>query len=114
MIKLLLKMTSDTDLNPPSSPDASVRNYEPAAVIEGMSPRYSTNALTRHLEGTVRISAIIGADGTPSALVRVSGDSTLAQIAIDEISLWRYRPATIDGTPVESKVIIRADFQLPK
>jgi hypothetical protein len=103
----------DNGLNPPRTPHTSLRDYEPAVIIEAVAPRYSTIALTHHLEGIVRIRAIIGADGTPRSLTRISGDPTLAQIAIDAISLWRYRPATVDGNLVESEIIIRTVFQLP-
>jgi hypothetical protein len=44
---------------------------------------------------------------------RASGDPVLAQIAMDAISLWLYAPATIDGDPVESELIIPVEFHLP-
>lgn len=94
-------------------PHSSLPGYEPAALIERVTPRYSPEARSKHLQGTVQIRALIGTDGTPRGLARVSGDPALAQIAIDAIALWRYAPATLDGEPVESEVIIPVDFQLP-
>jgi protein TonB len=94
-------------------PHSSLSGYEPAALIERVSPRYSQEARSRHLQGTVQIRALIGADGVPRGLARLSGDPTLAQIAIDAVALWRYAPATLDGQPVESEVTIPIDFQLP-
>ncbi len=91
----------------------SLSGYAPAIVLERVEPRYSAVAMARHLQGTVRIRAVIGTDGSPRGLARVSGDATLAQIAMDAISLWRYQPAMLDGQPVESEVIIPIDFQLP-
>ncbi len=91
----------------------SLSGYAPAIVLERVEPRYSTSASARHLQGTVRIRAVIGTDGSPRGLARVSGDATLAQIAMDAISLWRYQPAMLDGQPVESEVIIPIDFHLP-
>lgn len=91
----------------------SLSGYSPAIVLERVEPRYSALASARHLQGTVRIRAVIGTDGSPRGLARVSGDATLAQIAMDAISLWRYQPAMLDGQPVESEVIIPVDFQLP-
>lgn len=55
----------------------------------------------------------VGTDGSPHDLARVSGDATLAQIAMDAVSLWRYQPAMVDGRPVESEVIVPIDFHLP-
>jgi TonB family protein len=90
-----------------------IPGYEPAAIVERVTPRYSAEARAAHLQGTVRIRAVIGRDGVPFGLARVSGDPMLAQIAMDAISLWRYTPATIDGSPVESELIIPVQFQLP-
>ena len=111
----------DADSAHPFRPDAelaaaqhsSLPGYEPAVIVERLSPRYSVEARARHLQGTVRIRAVIGKDGVPRGIARVSGDPTLAQIAMDAIALWRYAPATIDGEPVESEVILPVDFQLP-
>jgi TonB family protein len=94
-------------------PHSSLEGYEPAALIERVSPRYSLEARSRHLQGKVQIRALIGPDGVPRGIARVSGDPALAQIAMDAIALWRYAPATLDGEPVESEVIIPVDFQLP-
>jgi len=94
-------------------PHSSLPGYEPAELIERVSPRYSLEARSRHLQGTVQIRALIGPDGVPHGLARRSGDPTLAQIAIDAIALWRYAPATLDAEPVESEVMIPVDFQLP-
>jgi TonB family protein len=96
----------DDESNSPSG-------YAPAIVLERVEPRYSVFASARRLQGTVRIRAIIGTDGSPRGLARASGDATLAQIAMDAISLWRYQPAMLDGQPVESEVIIPIDFHLP-
>ena len=96
----------DDESNSPSG-------YAPPIVLERVQPRYSALASERHLQGTVRIRAVIGTDGSPRGFARVSGDPTLAQIAVDAISLWRYQPAMLDGQPVESEVIIPIDFQLP-
>lgn len=97
-----------------SSPQhSSLPGYEPAVIVERVSPRYSLEARARHLQGTVRIRAVIGKDGVPRGIARVSGDPTLAQIAMDAIALWRYAPATLDGEAVESELIIPVDFHLP-
>jgi TonB family protein len=103
----------DEQSNAPSGLTSLVSGYAPAVILERVEPRYSALARERHLQGTVRIRGIIGVDGSPRGLARVSGDPTLAQIAMDAIALWRYQPATVDGEPVESEVIIPIDFQLP-
>jgi TonB family protein len=103
----------EAELAEPARLHSSLPGYEPAAIIERVTPRYSLEARTQHLQGTVRIRAVIGKDGVPRGLARVSGDPLLAQIAMDAVALWRYAPATVDGEPVESEVIIPIDFHLP-
>lgn len=107
-----LPFSGQAELAAPGKLHSSLPGYEPAAIIERVSPRYSLEARARHLQGTVRIRAVIGQDGVPRGLARVSGDPILAQIAIDAVGLWRYAPATIDGDPVESEVIVPIDFRL--
>jgi TonB family protein len=101
------------ELAAPARPHPSLPGYEPAAIIERVTPRYSLEARAQHLQGTVRIRAVIGEDGVPRGLERVSGDPLLAQIAMDAVALWRYAPATVDGQPLESEVTIPIDFHLP-
>lgn len=103
----------EAELAAPARLHSSLPGYEPAAIIERVTPRYSLEARTQHLQGTVRIRAVIGKDGVPRGLARVSGDPLLAQIAMDAVALWRYAPATVDGEPVESEVIIPIEFHLP-
>jgi periplasmic protein TonB len=105
---------AEAELAAPAVAHSSLPGYEPAAIIERVTPRYSPEARSQHLEGTVRIRAVIGKDGVPRGLARASGDPLLAQIAMDAVSLWRYAPATIDGEPVESEVIIPIEFRLPE
>lgn len=104
---------AEAELAAPARPHSSLPGYEPAAIVERVTPRYSLEARAQHLQGTVRIRAVIGQDGVPRGLARVSGDPLLAQIAMDAVALWRYVPATVDGQPVESEVIIPIDFHLP-
>ena len=108
-----LPFPGKAELTAPDRLHSSLPGYEPAAIVERVSPRYSLEARAQHAQGTVRIRAVIGKDGVPRGLARVSGDPMLAQIAIDAIALWRYAPATVDGDPVESEVIIPIEFRLP-
>jgi TonB family protein len=103
----------EPELAAPARLHSSLPGYEPAAIIERVTPRYSLEARAQHLQGTVRIRAVVGRDGVPRGLARVSGDPLLAQIAMDAVALWRYAPASVDGEPVQSEVIIPIDFHLP-
>jgi protein TonB len=86
--------------------------YEPPELIMRIEPTYSRLAREARLQGTVQISATIGADGMPRSLSRVSGNAGLADMAIQALRQWRYKPALLNGQPVESQTIINMTFQL--
>ncbi len=63
--------------------------------------------------GTVTISVTIGPNGsvTQSSVASSSGFKRLDDAALAAISLCRFRPATVDGTPEASKSSVRYHFQ---
>jgi protein TonB len=65
-----------------------------------------------HVEGTVRLHAIVGRDGTVRDLELLSGPLLLAQSALDAVRRWRYRPTILNGEPVEVDTYITVIFQL--
>lgn len=52
--------------------------------------------------GQVWIDVQVGADGVVRdvRITKSSGSSTLDQAALDTVRRWRFKPATVDGTPV--------------
>lgn len=98
---------------PQPSPETVDRtaSFLEAVLIEHGAPVYPPRAKKKHVEGLVKVSATIGADGVPRELKLVSGDPDLAQAAQEAISLWRYVPAVIGGVPVESHIVIIINFQ---
>ena len=51
--------------------------------------------------GEVHLQATIEADGTVTNIRRVSGKRELVESALNAAQQWRYRPAGINGTPVQ-------------
>jgi TonB family protein len=99
---------------PQPLPEKSERtvNFMEPVLIAHSAPAYPPSAKANHIEGTVKLSAIIGTDGVPRALKLVSGDLTLARAAEDAVSKWRYVPAVFRGAPVDSNIIISIKFEL--
>ena len=58
--------------------------------------------------------AIIATDGSSKQIDVLSGDPLLMKAAVDALRKWRYRPATIDGEPVEIDTVIAMIFTLSK
>jgi TonB family protein len=62
--------------------------------------------------GTVVLHAIIAQDGTVKKLDAVSGPETLRQSALDAVKQWKYKPALLNGQPVEVDTTVHVVFSL--
>jgi TonB family protein len=84
-------------------------DYCPAA-------EYSDAARKKGLEGTVVLQAIVQPDGSASDIQVVkSTDPELAQMAMDSVSRWRFKPArNTDGEPVAYREAVEVSFRLAK
>jgi protein TonB len=83
-----------------------------AMLIYRVEPVYPPLALQIHLEGTVRLHAIVGRDGVVRDLEVLSGHALLSQSALDAVRRWRYRPTILNSEPVEVDTYITVIFQL--
>jgi len=81
-------------------------------LIKRVQPEYPTIARDEHLQGTVRLHAIISKDGSVSQLVVLQGYCSLAKSSVDAVSRWRYSPTMIAGQPVEVDTTIDVIFAL--
>ena len=99
------------ELPQPVRPETGT-TYQQPNLISRVEPVYSRFARDARLQGTVQISAAIGADGVPRSLARVSGNSALADMAIEAVRKWRYQPALLNGQPTEAHTAITFNFQL--
>ena len=89
---------------------------QPAAEVYTTQPPYPPRARELGVEGVVRLQVRIGTDGSPREIkiVRPSGRSDFDLTSVNTVQReWRFRPArTIDGTPVESTVVVAIRFTL--
>jgi TonB family protein len=82
----------------------------PAQLIDRVDPVYPPEAKAQHITGTVRIYYVIGGDGkvyNAHALSHpgLSEDPSLRKAAEDAVLQWRYKPATMDGKPIETNAV---------
>ncbi|HLK66287.1 MAG TPA: M56 family metallopeptidase [Bryobacteraceae bacterium] len=88
-------------------------NVEPAKLIRQPRPVYPPELQQLGVEGTVVMSAIISKDGTVlNPEVRNTVDPRLATAALDAVKRWMYKPALLNGEPVETVSTITLEFQL--
>ena len=102
------------DLPRPEAPAANlVRQAStpvPAQLLQSVPPVYPAAAKSLRLEGVVRLSAKVSPQGTVTEVVWIAGNSFFKDSALSAVRRWRYRPASLDGQPVESTVEIVLKF----
>lgn len=77
-----------------------------------VDPVYPEDAETQQIEGTVKLHAIIGLDGTIESVEARSGPALLVSAAANAIRQWRYTPSSVGGQPVEAEEDITITFRL--
>ena len=87
-------------------------DVKPARMISSISPVYPMLAKNQHVEGDVRIDALIEASGHVSAMKVVSGPPLLQQAAMEALRQWKYQPATLDGKPVPMHLTVTIQFRM--
>jgi protein TonB len=63
------------------------------------------------VKGTVEVEAMVDKEGHITAAKAIRGHTLLTRAAQDAVLQWRYKPAAIDGQPVEAKVEITVHFR---
>jgi periplasmic protein TonB len=93
---------------PPPPPQAPVPQrirvggeVELAKVIYRPEPEYPPLAKMAHVQGVVRLSAVIAKDGTIKDLKVINGHPLLVQAALAAVQQWRFQPTLLNGQPVE-------------
>lgn len=96
----------------PRSAGASITFPIPA--IGNPAPRYPEKARQKGQEGRVTVRAFITADGSVdrTEVVATSGHDLLDAAARRAVERWRFRPATLDGSPANGEIDIPIHFIL--
>ncbi len=76
-------------------------------------PQYPPLALAKRVQGTVRVRALIGADGSICEAEVVDGPALLREPALQAAREARIAPAMRGGCPVPIWVVIPFEFTLP-
>jgi TonB family protein len=102
---------------PDALPSQSTRirvggNVQATKVISRPIPKYPVEAKQAHIQGVVKLYAVIGKDGSVQNLNVISGDPILASAAIEAVKEWVYQPTLLNGNPVEVETEIDVNFTL--
>src|SRR5271165_662434 len=83
-----------------------------ALVVQKAPIKYPDAARKAGIQGIVELRVVISSSGEVKEVAVVSGDSALAQAAVDAVRQWKYKPYLVEGSPVEMETQVSANFQL--
>jgi TonB family protein len=77
-------------------------DVKPPQIVQKAAPVYPASARDNKIEGTVIVNTVIDEQGNVQdpKVATSSGNEDLDQAALDAVSQWTFRPATLDGKPV--------------
>jgi protein TonB len=104
---LVVPAESSQSTSPPG------KNLQVGQLVNLVDPLYPPEAEQKHIEGTVRIHATIGVDGSIKDLQPLSGPASLLPAALTAVREWRYNPTLLNGQPIETQEDISVVFRLP-
>ncbi len=82
--------------------------------LRKIDPKYPPTLINEHVEGEVVLYAVIRRDGSVDSIQLVRGiDDQLDANAMNALSQWKFRPATIQGVPIELEAIVHIPFRAP-
>lgn len=85
---------------------------EPCQLIHPVQPVYPREAKKLRVEGNVELRVVVDADGNVQNVSLVSGLPLLAPAAIDAARQFRYKPAMLNGQPIETVQTVDMSFKL--
>ncbi len=81
--------------------------------IYSPEPDFSDEARKAKQQGVVGLLLVVGADGHAHDIrVRQSLGMGLDQKAEEAVSRWRFKPATLNGQPVATQIVVEVEFHL--
>jgi TonB family protein len=89
------------------------KNLQVGQLVNLVDPVYPPDAEQKRIEGTVKLHATIGVDGSVKDLQPLSGPALLLPAALIAVREWRYNPTLLNGQPIETQEDISVVFRLP-
>jgi len=83
----------------------------PKAIVQ-VHPGYPPLARQAHIQGEVKIDAILDEQGNVIDMKVVSGHPLLYQAALDALKKWKYEPTYLNDKPIAVAMIVTITFQL--
>jgi periplasmic protein TonB len=84
---------------------------QPKAIVQ-TRPEYPALAREAHIQGDVKIDAILDEQGNIIDMKTISGHPLLYQAALDALKKWKYEPTYLNDKPIAVEMIVTIRFQL--
>ena len=81
-----------------------------AKAVRTVPAVYPEIAKLRRISGVVVVRITVGKDGKVSNPRLISGQAVFADAAFDAVRQWLFKPATLNGQPIEQDTEIRVNF----
>jgi protein TonB len=99
---------------PPNSAAAAgdtASNVHPAQFLSGDKPEFPAAAYNARVQGLVVVEAMVGPDGKVKHTKIISGHPLLRDAALRAVRGWTFKPAMINGIPVEAPARAEVNFR---
>jgi len=96
----------------PAAPLPVGGDVKVARLLSSVPPMYPQMARTQRVSGDVTIDALIDVNGRVSATRVISGPTLLHEAAMGAMRQWKYQPATLNGIPTATHLIVTVQFRL--
>jgi TonB family protein len=81
-------------------------------IVKSVPPQYPPDARASHIQGSVKLRAIIGEDGRLHALHIIQGHPMLAAAAYNAVRQWLFKPYVENGKPLPVDTNVTVNFTL--
>jgi TonB family protein len=86
---------------------------KPPKLVHYVEPEFSPSSEEAFVNGLVRLSTVVTAEGLPTAVRVVTGlTKSENESAISAVQQWRFEPGTKDGEAVNVRITVEVDFHL--
>jgi TonB family protein len=76
-------------------------------------PKYPQNAKRFNASGKVEVRVTISVAGRVTKAIAISGHPLLRDAAVEAARRWEFEPTVVNGTPVETELVLTFDFAAP-
>ena len=91
----------------------SGRSLQVGQLLNVVEPVYPPEAIKDRVEGTVKLHAVVGSDGSIQSLTALSGPKALVDASMSAVHNWKYSPTRMGGQAIETEEDISFVFRLP-